>query len=82
MYARSSSIGLRLIWRPLGFSSNKCVIFMIINFSWNFRQKVFTLSISFIVLNASIEFVLIYRPHPVWMSFFDSGLFFNSFDSE
>ncbi len=38
---------------------------MIINFSWNFHQKVFTLTISFIVLNASIEFVLIYRPHPV-----------------
>ncbi len=60
MYARSSSLGL-----PLGFSSNKCVIYMNINFSWNFHQKVFTLTISFIVLNASIEFVLIYRPHPV-----------------
>ncbi len=65
MYARSSGLGLRLIWRPLGFSLNKCVIYMIINFSWNFHQKVFTLTISFIVLNASIEFVLIYRPHPV-----------------
>jgi hypothetical protein len=38
---------------------------MIINFSENFYQKVFTLTFSFIVLYASIEFVLIYRPHPV-----------------
>ena len=66
MYARSSGLGLRLIWRPLGFSSNKCVIYMIINFSRNFHQKVFTLTISFIDLNASIGFVLIYRPHPVF----------------
>ncbi len=39
---------------------------MNINFSWNFHQKVFTLTISFNGLNASIEFVLIYRPHPVY----------------
>jgi hypothetical protein len=38
---------------------------MNINFSWKFHQKVLTLTISFIVLNGSIEFVLIYRPHPV-----------------
>ncbi len=65
MFARSSGLGLRLIWRPLWFLSNKCVIYMNINFSWNFHQKVFTLTISFNGLNASIEFVLIYRPHPV-----------------
>ncbi len=35
------------------------------NYSWNFHQNIFTLTISFIVLNAAIEFVLIYRPHPV-----------------
>jgi hypothetical protein len=28
---------------------------------------VFTLTIYFIVLNVSIEFVLIYRPHPVFL---------------
>ncbi len=38
---------------------------MQINYSWNFHQNIFTLTISFIVLNAAIEFVLIYRPHPV-----------------
>ncbi len=38
---------------------------MHINYSWNFHQNIFTLTISFIVLNAAIEFVLIYRPHPV-----------------
>jgi hypothetical protein len=32
-YARSSGLGLRLIWRPLWFLSNKCVIYMNINFS-------------------------------------------------
>jgi hypothetical protein len=26
---RSSSLGLRLLWRPLGFSSNKCVGYVI-----------------------------------------------------
>ncbi len=39
---------------------------MNINFSWKFHQKVLTLTITFIVLNDSIEFVLIYRPHPVF----------------
>ncbi len=48
-----------------GFLSNKCVYYMHINYSWNFHQNIFTLTISFIVLNAAIEFVLIYRPHPV-----------------
>jgi hypothetical protein len=38
---------------------------MHINFSLNFHQNVFTLTIAFIGLNNSIEFVLIYRPHPV-----------------
>ncbi len=38
---------------------------MHINYSWNFHQNIFTLNISFIVLNTAIEFVLIYRPHPV-----------------
>jgi hypothetical protein len=33
MPARSSSLGLRLLWRPLGFSSNKCVHYMHINYS-------------------------------------------------
>ncbi len=43
---------------------------MSINFSWKFHQKVLTLTISFFVLNDSIEFVPIYRPHPVddWKS--------------
>ncbi len=39
---------------------------MHINYSWNFHQNIFTLTIYFIVLNAAIEFVLIYRPHPVY----------------
>ncbi len=38
---------------------------MHIKFSWNFHQNVFTLTIYFIALNVGIEFVLIYRPHPV-----------------
>ncbi len=38
---------------------------MHINFPWKFHQNVFTLTITFIVLNVSTEFVLIYRPHPV-----------------
>jgi hypothetical protein len=33
MPARSSSLGLRLLWRPLGFLSNKCVYYMLINYS-------------------------------------------------
>jgi hypothetical protein len=33
MQARSSSLGLRLLWRPLGFSSNKCVYYKNIKFS-------------------------------------------------
>ncbi len=41
---------------------------MHINYSWNFHKNIFTLTISFIVLNAAIEFVLIYHPHPVWES--------------
>jgi hypothetical protein len=65
MQARISSLGLRLLWRPLGFSSNKCVYYMHIKFSLNFHQNVFTLTIYFIALNVAIEFVLIYRPHPV-----------------
>jgi hypothetical protein len=32
MPARSSGLGLRLLWRPLGFSLNKCVCYMHINF--------------------------------------------------
>ncbi len=62
----SFSLGLRLLSRPLGFLSNKCLYYMHINYSWNFHQNIFTLTISFIVLNAAIEFVLIYRPHPVY----------------
>ncbi len=38
---------------------------MHINFPWKFHQNVFPLTITFIVLNVSTEFVLIYRPHPV-----------------
>ncbi len=38
---------------------------MHIHFLWNFQQDIFTLTIYFIVLNVSVEFVLIYRPHPV-----------------
>jgi hypothetical protein len=38
---------------------------MHINFPRKFHQNVFTLTITFIVLNVSTEFVLIYRPHPV-----------------
>ncbi len=38
---------------------------MHIHFFWNFQKDVFTLTIYFIVLNVSKEFVLIYRPHPV-----------------
>ncbi len=30
------------------------------------HQNVFTLTSTFIVLNVSTEFVLIYRPHPVY----------------
>ena len=38
---------------------------MHIYFPWNFHENVLTLTTSFIGLNASIWFVLIYRPHPV-----------------
>ncbi len=65
MPARSSGLGLRLLWRPLGFSLKKCEFYMHINFPWKFHQNLFTLTITFIVLNVSTEFVLIYRPHPV-----------------
>jgi hypothetical protein len=65
MPARSSGLGLRLLWRPLGFSLNKCVFYMHVNFPLKFHQNVFTLTITFIVLNVSPEFVLIYRLHPV-----------------
>ncbi len=65
MPASSSGLGLRLFWRPLGFSFNKCVFHMHINFPWKFLQNVFTLTITFIVLNVSPEFVLIYRLHSV-----------------
>ncbi len=44
---------------------------MHIKFSWNFHQNVFTLTIYFIALNVAIEFVLIYRPHPVLYVFND-----------
>jgi hypothetical protein len=33
MPARSSTLGLRLLWRPLEFSLIKCVHYMYINFS-------------------------------------------------
>ncbi len=33
MPARSSSLGLRLLWRPLEFLSNKCVYYMHVNYS-------------------------------------------------
>ncbi len=65
MPASSSGLGLRLLWSPLGFSLNKYVCYMHIYLPWNFHQNVLTLTISFIDLNASIWFVLIYRPHPV-----------------
>ncbi len=62
---KSSCVGLRLLWRPLGFSSNKCVCYLnAYKLFLNFHQ-IFILTISFIVLNVSIDFVLIYRPHPV-----------------
>ncbi len=38
---------------------------MHLRFSWNFQSDMFTLTIYFIVLNVYVEFVLIYRPHPV-----------------
>ncbi len=38
---------------------------MHVNILWKFHQNVFTLTITFIVLNVYTEFVLIYRPHPV-----------------
>jgi hypothetical protein len=38
---------------------------MHINIFCNFLSNVFTLTICFIVLNTAVEFVLIYRPHPV-----------------
>ncbi len=41
---------------------------MHIHFSWNFKSDVYTLTIYFIALNVSVEFVLIYRPHPVHAS--------------
>ncbi len=47
---------------------------MHINYSWNFHQNIFTLTIFFIVLNAAKEFVLIYRPHPVCRFFFKIDL--------
>ena len=56
---------IEVVMEATGFLSNKCVYYMHINYSWNFHQNIFTLTISFIVLNAAIEFVLIYRPHPV-----------------
>ncbi len=65
MSAWSFGIGFRLLWRPLGFSLNKYVYYMRIYFPGNFHQNVLTLTISFIGLNASIWFVLIYCPHPV-----------------
>ncbi len=40
---------------------------MHISFPWKFHQNVFTLTITFIVLNVSTEFFLIYRLHPVLM---------------
>jgi hypothetical protein len=42
---------------------------MHINFLWKFHQNVFTLTITFIVLNVFTEFVLIYRPHPCMILF-------------
>jgi hypothetical protein len=57
---------LRLLWRPVGIFLKKCVWNMHVNFFWNFHSNVFTLTIWFIVLNMSVEFVLIYRPHPVY----------------
>ncbi len=39
---------------------------MNIHFSWNFKEDEFTLTVYFIVLNAAVEFVLIYRPHPAY----------------
>ena len=63
--ARCSSLGLRLLLRPVGISLNKCVCDTHINFFWNFHSNVNTLTIYFIALNESVGFVLIYRPHPV-----------------
>ncbi len=60
---------IEVVMEPLGFLSNKCLYCMHINYSWNLHQNIFTLTISFIVLNAAIEFVLIYRPHPVYIFF-------------
>jgi hypothetical protein len=57
---------LRLLWRPVGIFLKKCVWNMHVNFFWNFHSNVFTLTIWFIAWNMSVEFVLIYRPHPVY----------------
>ncbi len=43
---------------------------MRVNISWNFHSNESTLTICFIVLNRSVEFVLIYRPHPVYCIYF------------
>ncbi len=47
---------------------------MHLHFSWNFQWDMFTLTIYFIVLNVYIEFVLIYRPHPVYIKFLRSSI--------
>ena len=60
-----SSLGLRLLLRPVRILLNKCVCNTHINFFWNFHSNVYTLTIYFIALNESVGFVLIYRPHPV-----------------
>jgi hypothetical protein len=41
---------------------------MHINIPRKFHQNVFTLTITFIVLNVSTEFVLIYCPYPVHLT--------------
>ncbi len=38
---------------------------MHLHFFWNFQWDMFIPTIYFIALNVYVEFVLIYRPHPV-----------------
>jgi hypothetical protein len=73
MQARSFSLGLRLLWRPLGFSLYKCVhILYAYKVFLKFSSKCIHpnyLFYCFDVPIVSIEFVIIYRPHPVHILF-------------
>ncbi len=67
-HARSPGLGLRLLLRQVEISLNKCEYNMYMNFFWNFHSNVWNLTIYFIDLNVSVGFVLIYRPHPVYIN--------------